>query len=105
MNIASLSNSPLYFASTQAGGQVETGRSSRTEGKLSFGDMLNQKIEEANSLQKQADQLTDSFLQGEPVEIHEMLIAMEKADLALREMTEIRNKLVEAYQNVERMQI
>lgn len=105
MNIASLSNSPLYFANTQAGGQAETGSSSGAEGKLSFGDMLNQKIEEANSLQKQADQLTDSFLQGEPVEIHEMLIAMEKADLALREMTEIRNKLVEAYQNVERMQI
>jgi flagellar hook-basal body complex protein FliE len=34
-----------------------------------------------------------------------MLIAMEKADLALREVVEIRNKLVDAYKEIEKMQI
>jgi flagellar hook-basal body complex protein FliE len=105
MNVSSLSNNPLYFSRQLTGSESGTGSNTGAQGGLNFSDMVNQKIEEANSLQKQADQMTNSYLQGGPVEIHEMLIAMEKADLALRETTEIRNKLIEAYQDIEKMQI
>lgn len=105
MNISSLNNSPLYFSNKIAGSESQTGNSSGTKGESTFSQMVNQKVEEANSLQKDADQLTESFLEGGPVEIHQMLIAMEKADLALRETMEIRNKLVEAYKEIEKMQI
>ncbi len=105
MNISSLSNSSLFSVNQIAGSTSQTGSSTGANGGSSFGQMLNQKIDDANSLQKDADQLTESFLGGGPVEIHQMLIAMEKADLALRETMEIRNKLVEAYKEIEKMQI
>lgn len=104
MNIASLNN-PLYLNNMVAANDAKTSNGSAPIGGSSFAQMVNQKIEEANSLQKEADQLTESFLVGEPVEIHQMLIAMEKADLALRETMEIRNKLLEAYKEIEKMQI
>jgi flagellar hook-basal body complex protein FliE len=62
-------------------------------------------LTEVNTLQKQADKLTEDFLVGEPVEIHQLMLAMEKADLALREMVEIRNKLIEAYKEISHMQV
>lgn len=104
MNISSLSSSPL-FANKIMGSESGTNNSRETKGDPTFSQMVNEKLEQANSLQKGADQLTESFLEGGPVEIHQMLIAMEKADLALRETMEIRNKLVEAYKEIEKMQI
>jgi flagellar hook-basal body complex protein FliE len=71
----------------------------------SFSDVFNKKLEEVNSAQKEADQLTENFMMGGPVEIHTMLIAMEKAELALRQTLEIRNKLVEAFKEIQHMQI
>lgn len=104
MNISSLSSSPL-FVNKIMGSESGTNNSVETKGESTFSQMVNQKLEQVNSLQKEADQLTESFLGGGPVEIHQMLIAMEKADLALRETMEIRNKLVEAYKEIEKMQI
>ena len=71
----------------------------------SFGQILGQKLEEVNSLQKNVDQLTDTFLAGGPVEIHEMLIAAEKADIALRQTVAVRDKLIDAYKQIANMQI
>lgn len=71
----------------------------------SFAQMVSQRLEETNSLQKEADRLTVDFIQGRPVEIHEMLIAAEKADLALRETVAIRDRLIEAYKQIANMQI
>lgn len=104
MNIFSL-GSNLVTPSSQAEGKTarETGSGNPTAG--SFKDVLAQKLEEANSLQKQADQLTETFMTGGDADIHEIFIAMEKADLALRETVEIRNKVVEAYKEIEKMQI
>jgi len=104
LNIFSLGSIPVTPGSqvnnTSGAGKTVTGS---TAG--SFGDVLAQKMEQANTLQKQADQLTESFMAGGETDIHEMLIVMEKADLALRETVEIRNKLVEAYKEIEKMQI
>lgn len=71
----------------------------------SFGSMVQEKLEEVNTLQKEADRLTESFMSGEQVEVHQILIAMEKAELTLRETMEIRNKFIEAYKQVSNMQI
>ena len=105
MNISSL-NSKLYAANNI----FTTSRDSQNDLKSAsasknFGQILNQQLEEVNSLQKDADRLTEDFLVGEPVEIHQMLIAMEKADLALRQTVEIRNKMLEAYKQITNMQI
>jgi flagellar hook-basal body complex protein FliE len=71
----------------------------------SFAAIVKEKLEEVNTLQKEADRITESFMSGEQVEIHQMLIAMEKAELTLRETMEIRNKVIEAYKQVSNMQI
>lgn len=106
MDISTLNNIPLYSPTQVTGSEPQnTDSSGNQTGELSFSQIVNQKLEEANSLQKEADKLTESFSAGEPVEIHQMLIAMEKADLALRQTVEIRNKVIEAYQEIERMQI
>ena len=106
MNISAFNNGKLYFPNQVGLNDPQNGNKGgmQKEG-LNFSQIINQKIEEVNALQKEADQLTESFMVGEPVEIHQMLIAMEKADLALRETVEIRNKLVEAYKGLERIQI
>ena len=105
MNISSLNNVPLsidkLFNSKLPSPSSSDGQSPAT----SFGQYFSQKLEEANSLQRDADQLTESFIQGKPVEIHQMLIAMEKAELALRQTLEIRNKLLEGFKEIEHMQI
>jgi len=105
MNISTLNNTPLYFSNKIMESKAENGSSLTDREGLSFSQIVNQKIEDANSLQKGADEITEEFLAGEPVEIHQMLIAMEKADLALRETVEIRNKIIDAYKEIERMQI
>jgi flagellar hook-basal body complex protein FliE len=74
-------------------------------GRTSFSQIISQKLEEVNTLQKEADQLTENFMQGGPVDVHQMLIAMEKAELALRQTLEVRNKLLEGIKEIERMQI
>lgn len=75
------------------------------EGTLTFGQILRQKLQEVSDLQKQADQLTSQFLAGGNVELHQVMLAVEQAGLALQLTMQVRNKLVEAYQEIARMQI
>lgn len=106
MNISSLNNIPLNLLDKVSGSKAENGSGleSNPAGK-SFGQIFNDTLEQVNASQQEADQLTESFMAGGPVEIHQMLIAMEKADLALRQTVEIRNKLIEAYKQIANMQI
>ncbi len=106
MNIASFSTTMNQVGNSVSKG-LSTGQgiTGKPAAAQSFGDILGQKLEEVNSLQKNVDQLTETFLTGGPVEIHEMLIAAEKADIALRETIAVRDKLVEAYKQISNMQI
>jgi flagellar hook-basal body complex protein FliE len=71
----------------------------------SFASFLKEKLEETNKLVKEADLLTEKVLSGEDVELHQVMIATEKAEIALQLTLQIRNKLLEAYQELSRMQI
>lgn len=71
----------------------------------SFGEMLNRALEEVNAAQVRADQLEIKFLTGEVQELHQVIIAMEQARLMTSLAVEVRNRLVEAYQEIARMQI
>lgn len=105
MNISSVS-SPLNLTDKFFTNNSDNANDLKSKsGTQSFGQIVSQKLEEANSLQKNADQLTESFLTGGPVEIHQMLIAAEKADLALRQTVEVRDKLIDAYKQIANMQI
>ncbi|MGV7227402.1 MAG: flagellar hook-basal body complex protein FliE [Nitrospirales bacterium] len=70
-----------------------------------FGDVLKNAVESVNSMQHEAGRLEDAVAKGENVNIHQAVIAGEKAGLSFRLLMQVRNKMVEAYQEVMRMQV
>jgi len=71
----------------------------------SFGQVLTQSLNDVNKLQKEADQAIDALASGQQQDIHNTMIAMEKADVAFRLIMEIRNKVISAYETIMRMQV
>lgn len=70
-----------------------------------FGQLFKQKLEEVNAAQNTSDKLTNQLVTGEVKDIHEVMIASQKASLSLQLTVQVRNKVVEAYQEVMRMQL
>lgn len=71
----------------------------------SFKEILKAKLEEVALLQARADQLAQGYLTGEIEDIHTVILAAEEANLALQLTVQLRNKIVEAYQEISRMQL
>lgn len=71
----------------------------------SFGDTLTQAIDKVNDMQKAADKQMQAVATGEQTNISEVMIAAEKADIALKLMMTVRNKVIDAYQEVMKMQV
>jgi len=69
-----------------------------------FGSRLQELVGEVDRLQDNASDLQTRAIRGEAVEVHDVMIAAEEAGLAFSMMIEIRNKLVDAYQELMRMQ-
>ena len=70
-----------------------------------FGDILSQAMNQVNNLQNQATDTSNSFAAGQVEDIHQVMIATEKADLALQFTIQIRNKILDAYHEIMRMQV
>jgi len=75
------------------------------EKNISFHRLLGNLIQQVNELEKNADQSIQKLIAGEVDNVHQVMIAVQEANLAFRLMMEIRNKLVEAYQEIMRIQI
>ena len=91
----------------QASAPVEAMResSSQTE-RVDFGNVLKNSIESVNSTQKTAGEMAAAFERGEEnVSLPEVMVALQKADVSFSAMVEVRNKLVDAYQEVMRMSV
>jgi flagellar hook-basal body complex protein FliE len=76
---------------------------SEGQNKPKFSDMVTDLIKDVNELQNDAGQAQTAFLNGEPVELHEVMIKAEEAGLSMDLLLEIRNKLVNAYNEIIRM--
>ncbi|NLO19056.1 MAG: flagellar hook-basal body complex protein FliE [Ignavibacteria bacterium] len=70
-----------------------------------FADSLKELIQDVNSLQKDSNALTEKMIKGEPVDLHDVMIASEKAKTSFQLLLEIRNKFLDMYQEVHRMQV
>lgn len=70
-----------------------------------FRQMLLQSIEQVNAMQQQADKTVEALAAGEEISPAQVLTAVQKADLAFRLMMQIRNKLVQAYQEIQNIRI
>ena len=70
-----------------------------------FGKALTEAIGSLDKLQQEADASGAQLAAGEPVELHDVMLAQEKASLSFELAVQVRNKLVEAYQDIMRMQV
>jgi flagellar hook-basal body complex protein FliE len=84
-----------------APGAAATGAS----GGSGFQDVFEKAVAGVENLRQTADQQVESFLTGEGGELHSMVVATQKADLAFELFLQVRNKVVSAYQEIMRMQI
>lgn len=80
------------------------GKTAGTEDK-GFGDFLSDSLEEVNRQIKTADEQAQRMVAGEDASIHGTMINLEKANISLEFMLQVRNKVIEAYQQIMRMQI
>ena len=72
---------------------------------LGFGKALKSAVANLNESQTQADEIMQKFMVGEVQDIHQVTIAMLEAKHTVQLAVEVRNKVVEAYQEISRMQL
>ena len=70
-----------------------------------FGQALTDAISGLNQSQNAADDASVRMAAGDPIDLHEVMLARETASLQFQLAVQVRNKLVEAYQDVMRMQV
>ncbi|MCB0383888.1 MAG: flagellar hook-basal body complex protein FliE [Bdellovibrionales bacterium] len=71
----------------------------------SFADTLKDAVQNVNEMQQTADVAMQKLATGESKNIPEVMIATEKADIALKLMVQVRNKIIDAYHEVMKMQV
>jgi flagellar hook-basal body complex protein FliE len=71
----------------------------------SFGDILKTMVAATNEQQQSADLAIQQLHGGGEKNLHEAMISMEKADISMRYMVQVRNKAIDAYQEIMRMQV
>lgn len=69
------------------------------------GNLFQQVLQEANQRQLEADWQTNMFISGKTDDLHQVIIAAEQARLSLQLTTQVTNRIIEAYREINRMQI
>src|SRR6185295_3725517 len=84
------------------GGPAAAGAPAPAEGPAaaasSFSSMLSQAVSQLDALQQTADTNVTRLAAGEPVDLHEVMISLEQSSLGLQLAMQVRNKLIDAYQ-------
>lgn len=74
--------------------------------KLDFGAVMKDSLDQVNETQAQAKELATAFESGDTsVELPEVMVALQKANISFQAITQVRNKLLNAYQEVMNMQV
>ncbi|HZS12503.1 MAG TPA: flagellar hook-basal body complex protein FliE [Nitrospirales bacterium] len=76
-----------------------------TGGQGEFMSTLKDAIAKTNDVQLEANQAVEKLMTGETQNVHQTMIALQKADVSFQLMMQIRNKIVTAYEEIQRMQI
>ncbi|MCK6257008.1 flagellar hook-basal body complex protein FliE [Fictibacillus sp. KIGAM418] len=94
---------------TSAAGLVKNaysaGKQTPADAQKSFAGMLNHMLHKVNDSQTASNTATENLVIGKTTDLHQVMIAAEKASLTLQTTLEIRNKVIEAYQEVMRTQM
>ncbi|MCH7690876.1 MAG: flagellar hook-basal body complex protein FliE [candidate division Zixibacteria bacterium] len=75
------------------------------ESKAEFGELLTDLINSVNQLHTESGNAQEALMNGDPVELHQVMIKAEEAGLATDLLLEIRNRLISAYNELIRMPI
>src|SRR4051794_38653553 len=75
------------------------------EAQQKFSNFLNDAIHSVNNQQIHSDTLTGKLISGQDIDLHEVMIASQKASITLNATMEVRNKVIDAYQEIMRMSI
>ncbi len=99
-------SAPLPSQALQHATANQLGAAGRTNDATSdFAKLMLGKVDDVNAMQTDADDQVHQMLTGGDVNEAEVLTAVQKADLAFRMMLQVRNKLIEAYRELQQIQI
>ncbi|MCE4938267.1 MULTISPECIES: flagellar hook-basal body complex protein FliE [Bacillus amyloliquefaciens group] len=85
--------------------QLNQTQKTDSSNQTSFSELLKNSIDSLNESQVKSDQISNELAAGKDVNLDEVMIAAQKANISLTAATEFRNKAVEAYQEIMRMQM
>lgn len=95
----------LGSASIADSAQIASASTSKTSGASEFLDSLKSAIGHVNDVQMEAGRAVDALMTGDTQDIHRTMVALQQADVSFQLMMQVRNKLVTAYEEIQRMQI
>jgi flagellar hook-basal body complex protein FliE len=75
-----------------------------SEGGAGFGDVLKNAVNQVNQVNDNAAAQVNNLIQGGSGDMNQVMMAVEKADVSFQLMMQVRNKIVSAYQDIEKMQ-
>jgi flagellar hook-basal body complex protein FliE len=86
-------------------GKGEFPEMGETKGTKSFGEFLSDSISKVNGLQQDANVAMERLASGDSKNLHETLLSVERADIAFRQMNQVRMKVIDAYREIMKMQV
>jgi flagellar hook-basal body complex protein FliE len=102
MNTINLGNIPNVYVPNTSGADLGAGVGDQGAG--SFSDVLKDAVNTVNSLHDNAASQVTNLMQNGNGDVNQVMIAVEKADVSFQLMMQVRNKIVSAYQDIEKMQ-
>ncbi len=102
--VSAFTNPALTTSSSLVGGKMGTPAADGTASSTPFSGLMNDTIGQVDSLQNQARVAVDGLMTGSGVDVHQAMIATQKAEMSFELALALRNKAVQAYQSVMGMQ-
>ena len=102
MIVNELEPSQAYSPLVQQRGKLENIKDSQD---VTFKDTLDEFVGDVNSLQQESGEQIAKFIKGEPVDLHDVMITVQKAKTSFQLLLEIRNKALDLYREVNRIQV
>lgn len=94
-SLAALGNGPSGAESTGSAGEVLA----------DFGSVMKDQLHQVNELNNQSNDMMKQFALGQGADLHSVMIASQKAQMAMEFTMQLRNKMVQAYQEISRMNL
>lgn len=76
-----------------------------SENSTSFSKVIGDVINNVNDKQIESNNMIDSFIKGEDVTMHDVMLSMQESQMSMQLLIEMRNKMVEAYQEINKVQL